>query len=696
MRTGPGTKAIICACFGLAATVTRAQTPPSDKPATAASDDTTSVVVTGKRKDVVDKIDRRTYDIRKDPQAKTGVIVDILKKLPSVTISPDGQIALRGDPGVTVMVDGKVPANGNAAIRTLPSADVDRVEIMTNPSAQYDPQGTAGIINIFTNKRTRLGLSGNLNGEITTFGNPSGAASLAFTRGRWTFGGGANTWRVSTPFHGGAMQQSLNPATGTFDVLASDSRGRFNGTGHGADIRLGYKLSDKATLTFLANNGSSRDRNTSLTTYQTSNGDFSESPVFTSTNDYDSIDANYVYASDVNAEHLTLDANRNSYRFGTATIATDIFTGGAMSVYGFTRTNSGSSIAASVDYERTFDQRILTTGASWTRATADQMRTYDNIRGLHGPQSFDSTHDFTGTRALAAAYATLQVPLGKWTLLPGLRLEAEDLDLTGSQRVENTDLYPTLHLSRNLGAKTKAKLSYSKRVQRPSPDMYDPTIQYNSPLTASIGNPYLRPVTTDAFEMSYDYASGEFSADTTVYYRVNRDQWEPFIRDIGDSVLLTTVVNTGHSASGGAEFSVRGPIGGHWKYAFDGNLFYNQMRYLEGVAPGRRSNFVLTGNSSLEYNATKRGDLDGDQYQVTLDWRSKTLQLQGYSPGNYRVAATWRHALNDRLSVVASADDIFNSAVWIQVVDTPTLKTRSIPYPRNQSLKIALAYKIGS
>ena len=131
------------------------------------------------------RIDRRAYDVSHDPDAATGTGADILNKLPSVQVAPSGAVSLRGDSRVVVLVDGKYPANGNAAIQNMPASGIERIEVMTTPSAQYAADAPGGIINIITRKRAHLGVSGEVSTRLSNLGDNLHAAVTA-SKGPWT------------------------------------------------------------------------------------------------------------------------------------------------------------------------------------------------------------------------------------------------------------------------------------------------------------------------------------------------------------------------------------------------------------------------------------------------------------------------------------------------------------------------------
>ena len=652
-----------------------------DKPA---QDD---VVVTAKRAEVVDKIDRRSYDVRSDPQAKTAVLGDVLKKIPSVTVSPDDGVELRGQSGVTILIDGKPSTEGDP-VRTLPAARVTRVEVITNPSAQYAPDGTGGIINIITDKKHIPGLTGSVTAGINTVGNRDLSGTASLTCGPWTFSGGASTGGAGWRFHGESHQVSSGPSGQGPDTLDSDTHGHVDVQSGMANASVAYKLSDTANLTVSGQGGAGHSRDNAITIYDADGSRSSETTSQRISDDWSGLDVSYVDDDRARGQKLTLDANAGINHSGLTATHEDAPSGTAYR--NNQRSGSGYS-GVSGEYERTTDKRILIAGISFGRTTSDSHVDYANLAGT-GPQAFDSNHDFGGRDDISALYATYQFPLGLWTLLPGLRAEEEVITLPGKLSRHIGTVYPTLHLSRNFGPKRQLKLSYSRRTDRPGIDMYDPTLIYSGAKNAWAGNPDIRAVMTDAWEASYDVTGKTTGYTTTVYYRVNHGGWSPFGQLRPDGVLVNTTVNAGRDSSGGAEFTVHGPLAPQWKYMLNADVFYDEIQSDGGARHGAWTSF---GNANLQYDAAKRGELDGDQYQVSVQWRGKKQILQGYSTATSEVDLNYRHALNRKLAVVVNVYDLFNTAYGTQIIDTPTLKVTPIQHPRGATLKVALAYAFG-
>ena len=656
----------------------------------AQAEDPTQVTVKGDKPAVVDKIDRRTYDMKDDPDANTGVVAKLLGKLPSVTVTADDHVSLRGNAGVIIMVDGKIPPEGNDVIKSLPAADVDHIEIMTNPSAQYAPDGTAGIINIITRKRHKVGMSGNISGDIDTFGRGNLAFSANLATGRWTFGGGLSGGHY--PGHGTRYDHQEVRADLLMPFALQDQVAHYviRADNYQTNLSAGYKLSDKANLTLKGQYGDYEGGTDSVAqfTYGLAPGGLDETFNSEFSNRYGNIDAIYDFSGEEHGRHFTLDLGHQFYDSTNFTDYLDMPLGinaAMIAPYSRGTATKGTEDSLKGDYERSYDNdTLLTAGVSLDRSVSRDSQDYT----VGGFAISDS--EFNGARDVAAVYATYQVPWGKWTVLPGLRIEQQHLTLPGAVSVDDAFLYPSLHLSRSLSDKTKAKLSYSRRVDRPGLNAYDGTLQYADARTAFAGNPDLKPVITDSYEASWDYYNKDVSYDVTLNYKVASDNISIFTQQTPDGILLTTIDNFGQSRSGGLEFSLRGPLWKHVKYSFNGNAYYTEAPFLDGVEQRIRGQVTGFANGTLEYDTD-----DGDQIQLHLSWYSRSPTYQGYFTGSYQADLVWQHPLTKDLSLVLSAEDLLNSTGTRNVIDTGTLRDISFSKPNSQALKVALSYKFG-
>jgi outer membrane cobalamin receptor len=226
-----------------------AKPPPAAKPADAT---VSSVTVVGAAPEVRSDIDRRSYSVGKDLQATSGSVADVLRNVPSVEVDVQGNISLRGDPNVTILIDGKAsgqfrPETRATALQQLPAANIDRIEVVTNPSAADNPEGSGGIINIVTKPVRKPGYSGSARASLGTRRRYSAGVSGAYNAPRLTLSTDVNFRGDALPFHyAETRDQPANPAFRT----SRDQR-MLTGRGHilNAQATADYDLSKASHLT---------------------------------------------------------------------------------------------------------------------------------------------------------------------------------------------------------------------------------------------------------------------------------------------------------------------------------------------------------------------------------------------------------------------------------------------------------------
>jgi len=648
----------------------------------------TTVVVQGQRNDVSDRIDRRVYNIKDDPDSQSGTAGDVLGKLPSVTVSPSGSVSLRGDSSVTVLVDGKYPVNSHF-LETLAAADIDRIEVITNPSAQYDAEGTGGIINIITKKRHPFGLSGTTTARVTTRGQANANASLSLTQGPWSL-----TGRLNAGYYPGLFTSST---VETYpDAVSSISREHFDSLFGGGELQVARKFGDHQTVTLDATSSTGWSRTLEQDSYQSDSQAFTTRANGVSRNLWDEGEFTYDYNNETSGRHFTLDASLGEASSANRTPTTQTYTvpTSGQAVYD-DQSRSGRPVDdIKADYEmRPASGNLLNTGLEWKRDGTDGHDLYSDTGTIAGPYIDGGTHAFFGQRDVTAAYVTWQHPLfAGWIMMPGLRAEYEALDIRSQGlevRPDTLRFYPTLHLSHALG-KGKIKLSYSRRVDRPWLGEYDPARIYQSSVSAEQGNPNLKPPTTDSYELGYEFSQGKTSYDATLYYRALQNALSQYAQDIGNGVTLTTPVNFGHSRSAGSEFTVKRPVSKHWNLSFNLNLFYNSVPLLSGSEDVPRGALTYSSNSTLEYDADK-----GDQWQAAFEITGRELNSQGYMTAYSHLDFTWKHNLTKKLALVVNAQDVLAGEGQVQVYNTAALRSKSFWPDRYRLLRVSLTRTFG-
>src|SRR3954447_26515231 len=213
----------------------------------AMNDDQSDVIeVVGQRPDQALKIDRRTYEVKQTPHSVQKDTLQLLRGLPAVTITPDDQINLLGASNVKILVDGH---DNHADLHTLHGSDIERIEIITNPSAQYSAEGTGGIINIVLRKKQGEGVSGNASLEGSSLVGAHGNATLKYRKGKWTYeitpSASAGVWSRST-YH--KLRSVEGVPGGPATINTEDGGGRAHGRAAELRMKVTYDLDPKTSL----------------------------------------------------------------------------------------------------------------------------------------------------------------------------------------------------------------------------------------------------------------------------------------------------------------------------------------------------------------------------------------------------------------------------------------------------------------
>ncbi|UDF04435.1 TonB-dependent receptor plug domain-containing protein [Asticcacaulis sp. AND118] len=195
------------------------------------------------------RIDRRVYDIRTDPQAITGQLGDVLAKVPSVVVTPDDKVYLRGDPGVTIWVDGRPPAEGRQILRILSASEIERIEVITNPSAQFSATTSKGIINIITKKpRGAVKRRGSVSASLRTRDGYSGNVSFDDGKGPWSWGFGLNANGGDQKNRSVSARDYVDASDAVTDRFQEESYALSSNLWRSVGLRAGYKLGPRSSL----------------------------------------------------------------------------------------------------------------------------------------------------------------------------------------------------------------------------------------------------------------------------------------------------------------------------------------------------------------------------------------------------------------------------------------------------------------
>lgn len=659
------------------------------------------VVVIAERTGVRNQIDRRTYDIGRDPVAQTSSVLEILEKVPSVSVDPSGRLRLLGQSGVTLLIDGQKPVNEQTALRTLTGANIDRIEVMTNPGVQYGPAGTGGIINMITRQRTGPGVTGMVAASLDTYGSVSLNASPNVAWGRWTLNSSLGLSAQDTADRS-RVAREVFATPGVPAAISEELRtGNSENQGVTASLKTIYRLSESAGLNGgveLSSSHQDQERRGRIVSADTLAIDHLERTPSTGRYRTLAVSGGYSRTGPREGEELTLAARAEEFvsrsrslferDFGVASPSTVRF--GTMDRANF------DTQSLKLDYKRPLGKaQIATAGLSWVR---DGQASDVDVEPFQGAVNA-TTRRLGSTRAVVAAYGTIQFETARFMILPGLRIEYQDLAVTGISAVggdSGTDLYPSLHVSLSLTESLKLNLSYSKRINRPDGWLLDPSLTYSRPLEAIRGNPELRPQTIDSFEARLDWARPRWSLSATAYGKEKHDLWSQSRQRFDDGLIILSIINAGNGADRGLELSLRGKLGERFNYVTTTNLFASTKRVLTADGVGRdRTDFAYSGNGQLEYVAPAGEGREADKVQLAINYTGPQQDFQTRSDGSFSASLTWRHPISTRVTAVLLARNVFNNGGYRSRTDTETFSEASRYEGRGVTFRLGLTYSLG-
>jgi outer membrane receptor protein involved in Fe transport len=686
-----------------------ASAPPA-RPAASAAQAVEGITVTAPSNGMRTSIDRRSYSIADDLQTSTGSLADALKNVPSLEVDVQGNVSLRGDSSVEILVDGKPSGlfrgEGRAdALQQLGADQIERVEVITNPSAAYRPDGSGGVINLITKKGRGAGGSGSVRGNLSDNGRYNLGASGAYNSNKLTVTGDAGVRHNKSKFTSVDQRSRLDPGAGAF----VDSRQDLTATGDGDswNVRASadYDPNEKTRISGEVRYNASEQTAQNFEHYEEDRASGGPSRivdrlgVLSGERNNAQASTSFRRQFDGEGHELVVDASFERTEDDRRRSFSNVQPVPAIAdLYEDIRYKGrGTEKEGQVEYTRPMPgDGKLKAGYAFDLDQDD----FDNF-GFRGgaPDALVSdpllNNRFKYREQIHALYSTYEQSFGAVSALAGLRFEEVDTvfnQVTQARRVTGgySRLYPSLHLGYRFSDTQQFTASYSHRVRRPNASDLNPFRVYQDPFNYREGNPRLEPQETHSLEAGYQYRREGAYYLATAYYRESYKGVTDVVRDLGDGVFLTTKENLGESRSGGLELTANGRLAPKLSFNINGNVYWNEIDASRLGFTEPRSAFAYGGRANLNWQATER-----DIFQINGFARGKQLTPQGYRRPSGMLNLGWRHKWDDRLSFVATAQDVLKSAKDEVVIDTPILRSRVERRMNAQAVFVGFTYAFG-
>jgi hypothetical protein len=656
------------------------------------------IVVTGEKPTYNNFIDRKIYNVEKDMISQTGSASDLLQNVPSVSVDIDGNVSLRGSENVLMLNGRASPLLGkNRAdfLQNLPANSIERIEVITNPSAKYRPEGTAGIINIVLKKKRDAGLSGAISANGGPGSRGNGKISLNYNPGHFNLYGSYGIRKDSRNRYSHDSRTYIDQQSSLSTYFKEDIKSLARPFANIGSLALDYNLNDN-NQAGISGDYFRRDftRNDKSTTgYQDDQfqitGAFMRNRHDIEYEIENSMTAYLDHSFGKEDHKLHLEYNlsdrpeqEDNHYTNTYHIPVQIPT------YDNNLVKNGErQHQLTLDYAKPLSENsTLEAGLSYELDRQDLNNFFEYFDTTLDAFVTDTgkTNHFLFYQGISAIYGTFERSFGKFSAMAGLRYEYAHVKsnlINNNSIIQNSysSIYPTLHLAYELSKISQLQINYSRRTNRPEGEDLNPFPEYRDPLNIDAGNPHLLPEYIHSVEFGWQLQNELVSVTPSIYYRYRYNGMTFVTEPLQDSVLLTTRKNLAHDQSAGLELIVKGTIGKYLDTDISSNIFQSTIDASNIGFSKSKSTISWGGTFNISLKPRP-----GTTVQMNSYFRSARLTPQGRNLPSFIANFGVRQDLfNEKLSLILTASDLLKTQRMITETRTTWLnrdmKNRVIP-----------------
>ncbi|TXE11706.1 TonB-dependent receptor [Seonamhaeicola algicola] len=623
------------------------------------------------------KLDKKIYNVGKDLTVSGGSVSDVLDNVPSVSVDAEGGIALRGNDNVRILINGKpsglVGLNSSDALQQLPADAIEKVEVITSPSARYEAEGTAGILNIILRRSKLQGL----NGSVTANAGHPKAAGIS---GNINYRTGDLNFFNTTSYRYNERPGRWYNDVEYFDINTPDLNERRDFTrinnGITTNVGLEWYVNETASITtsvvYRNNNNENNSVNRMIQFDKINNTTTTDIRLDPEDGDRKTIQYALNFTKDFEkTDHkLTLDFQYEDNDDNEFSLIN--FNGTDTDI--LENIEKESKILLRSDYVLpigNMSQIEMGVRGDFNNTSTDYNVELLNTNTNEFEVNTDLSNVFNFKQYLMAAYAQYGSKINKVSYLLGVRLENTrttlDQPTTGDFKRKNlTGLFPTVNINLELSDDESITLGYNRRLRRPGGFMLNPFPSRSSITNVFQGNPDLDPTYTSKYEIGYLNRFGNITLSSAVYYAHATDVMAFVSRETGETamvgneafpVIQRSPVNVATDDSYGIELNLNYSPSRKWRINTDVNFFkFEREGSFEGIDLGA-DNFTWRGRISNK--VTLPFDID---WQTMANYRGPSSDNQNDREGVFSVnQALSKDLFNDKASIAFNVRDVFNS-----------------------------------
>lgn len=640
------------------------------------------------------KLDKRVFNVGKDLISKGGSVNDILNNVPSVSVDIEGAVSLRGNSNVRILINGKPSVlTANNGLESIPSENIEKVEVITNPSAKYDAEGTAGIINVILKKNKNGGFGSSL--QLTT-GIPDNHSinyNVNYKKDKFnlfsnfgyrylSFDG--NGYLNRTNFNNNSITSFSNRTTNT-----TRNRKTFN-LYFGSD----YYINDKNTLTLSYYYRNNTSKNNVDYTFNFLDELKQVDSILTSNESYrepqkaNQIELNYVKTFAKKGQKLTVNLQYDFWNDDENELVKEQQQFPTVSTINLLKSRD---IESSKDFLFQSDFKLPITKKSHIEmGVKGEIRNIDSdYKVWDNTVLVDSLNNLLKyNERIYGAYIQYGNRKNKLQYLVGLRAEHANTGSTDRKdqfktSKNYTDLFPTAHLTYNFNQATNVQLSYSRRIRRPRFWQLNPFGGISDRRNIRIGNPDLNPMYTNSFELGLLKRWKKFTLNPSIYYQRTTNVFETLVTPNSFGALISKPINSGRENRLGAELAIRYSPYKWWRLSSEFNYFSFDQRGLYTVDDSTWSTRL---NSRMKFSKLT--------IQSSFNYQGERQSGQIFTEAQYRAnIGISKDILNDKATINLNMNNILDSRVRRQLISGENYTTDSYDRPIGRFTSVTFTYR---
>lgn len=692
-----------------------------------------AVEIRAERSSVEIKLDKKVYNVGNDMIVKGGTVSDVLDNVPSVSVDVEGNVSLRGNENVRILIDGR-PSGGiniTDALKLIPADAIDKVEVITNPSARYDAEGGGGIINIILKKGKNEGTNGTVtlstgdpaNHGITGTINYRTDQFNLFTTQGYSYRKGPGNFMTDTEY----LDADTKAVTGYLDERRNNERlnKSYNGN-FGMEWYLNKTTTWTNTFGYRRSTGENpdnvfqyrydADRNLQSITNRFNNEDNKDENI--------EFSSNFVKKFKKEGHKLSVDASfsksKDDDNSGISSITDPV--NSDISIFENQRTLNiqrqdrsliqadyilplGEKSQFEAGYRGNFSKLVTDFGVedlNLANGAWENNPTYTNILEYK--------------EKVNALYTSFGSKINKVSYLLGMRWEDSNIDINQytTQQFTNkkyNNFFPSAFLAYEFGESSSASISYSRRISRPRSRSINPFSNLSSNINLFRGNPDLDPSLTDSFDLGFLKKWSNLTFNTSMYFNRTNDAVQ-YVRnteanpsydevlnpDVNKEILVTSPVNIGVEDRFGFEFTLSYNPYKWWRLNSNFNLFRNQTKgsytYIDLNDLEQKIDFSNTAYSWFARINSRINLPLGIDWQTNATYNAPQNNAQGRSKGIISAnLALSKDVLKDKATIALNVNDLFNSRKRIMETNLPTQNSYSEMQWRERQITLTFTYR---